>query len=132
MNHIWLGLEVYQKRQIEGALCRVPRDFYNKVWAVLLRLPGGLLVSGQHLGSSLGRKSSKTYEFNFVVFVESLLGRISSPQYRQINVELLTVIHLILERNPELSFPASDPVDLDKVSLTVLEQDIVSNCRLSR
>lgn len=81
------SLEVYQKRQIEGALCRVPRDFYDKVWDVLRRLKGGVLVFGQHLILT-SSSATRSYEFSFVLYVESLLGRISSPQYRQLNVEV--------------------------------------------
>jgi phosphorylase kinase alpha/beta subunit len=107
-------IEIHQKRQIEGALCRVPREFFNKVWTILKRLPGGVMISGQLLKVAQ-LPNTKSYDFNFVLNVESLLGRIPYPQYRQINVELLMIIHLILQRNPELYFHENTAVDLDKV-----------------
>lgn len=35
-----------QKRQLEGALNRVPKDFYNRVWEILEKTPGGIKVAG--------------------------------------------------------------------------------------
>ena len=36
-------------RQLNGALNRVPSDFYDKVWQILERTPAGLKVAGYHL-----------------------------------------------------------------------------------
>nr|XP_020461532.1 phosphorylase b kinase regulatory subunit beta-like [Monopterus albus] len=51
------------------------------------------------------------YEMNFSLLVEDTLKNIVLPEYRQIIVELLMVVSIVLERNPELEF--SDKVDLD-------------------
>ena len=40
---------VIWNRQLDGALNRVPKDFYEKVWQILQRTPGGLKVAGYHL-----------------------------------------------------------------------------------
>lgn len=32
----------FQKRQMDGALCRVPSDFFEHVWSILERTPGGI------------------------------------------------------------------------------------------
>lgn len=53
------------------------------------------------------------YEMNFSLLVEDMLGNIDQPKYRQIIVELLMVVSIVLERNPELEF--QDKVDLDKL-----------------
>lgn len=53
------------------------------------------------------------YEMNFSLLVEDMLGNIDQPKYRQIVVELLMVVSIVLERNPELEF--QDKVDLDKL-----------------
>lgn len=82
------GLDAIQKRQIEGALCRVPQDFYDKIWYVVRRLKGGILIQGQLVSSSTKHSTSAHYEMNFVMFVESILAKITSPQYRQLNVEV--------------------------------------------
>jgi phosphorylase kinase alpha/beta subunit len=110
------GLDMMQKRQIEGALCRVPEEFYDKVWQILRRLPGGICIQGLLLTTSnMTTTKSNQYEMDFVLLVESILAKIGSPQYRQLNVELLVIIHLLLKRNPELYFPENVPIDLDQV-----------------
>ena len=87
------GLDIREKRLIEGALCRVPREFYDKVWHVLQRLPGGILVRGELLScrSNTGKKNAR-YELSFILQVESLLAKITSSQYRQLNVEVSVLI----------------------------------------
>ena len=53
------------------------------------------------------------YEMNVSLLVEDMLGNIDQPKYRQIVVELLMVVSIVLERNPELEF--QDKVDIDKL-----------------
>lgn len=38
-----------QQRQIDGALNRVPKDFYDRVWEILEKTPNGIKVAGYHL-----------------------------------------------------------------------------------
>ncbi|CAN7938947.1 unnamed protein product, partial [Ixodes hexagonus] len=104
-------------RQIEGALCRVPKDFFDRVWDVMTRTPGGIVVGGHHLPQARRSPFQPTlseltiYDLNFALQVEMLLSHISLPEYRHVMIELLMVIDVILKRNPEFSF--SDKVDLD-------------------
>ena len=35
-----------QKRQLDGALNRVPKDFYDRVWSILEKTPYGIKVAG--------------------------------------------------------------------------------------
>ncbi|CAF4180549.1 unnamed protein product, partial [Rotaria sordida] len=39
----------FQKRQMDGALCRVPADFFEHVWSILERTPGGIKLCGAFL-----------------------------------------------------------------------------------
>jgi phosphorylase kinase alpha/beta subunit len=116
------ALTMQQKRQIEGALCRVPRDFYDRFWDVLKRLPGGILIAGQHLPAHPTLSQMTPYELNFALLVGKLLGKISSPQYRQINVELLMILYHILYRNPELYYPDNIAIDLDKIIVDAINK----------
>ncbi|UYV62293.1 PHKB [Cordylochernes scorpioides] len=114
----------HQFRQIEGALCRVPKDFYDKVWEILTRTPGGINVADQLLPQHPTLTEMTVYDLNFALKVEQLLTRIKHPEYLHIIVELLMVIHLILKRNPELSFEA--PINLDqmfKEALSLFQKD---------
>jgi phosphorylase kinase alpha/beta subunit len=40
------GRSSFQKRQIDGALSRVPTDFYEHVWSILERTPQGIKLCG--------------------------------------------------------------------------------------
>lgn len=42
-------LTIHQRRQIEGALCRVPKNFYDRVWDIMTRTSEGIIVEGYHL-----------------------------------------------------------------------------------
>ncbi|CAK9796068.1 Probable phosphorylase b kinase regulatory subunit beta [Anthophora quadrimaculata] len=106
-------LTVLGRRKIEGCLCRVPAHFYNHVWEVLMRCPGGLCVNGQELPQQPTLSNMTRSELTFALLVESLLHYIQLPEYRQIIVELLTTVSTILLRNPELSFQKQ--LNLDKL-----------------
>uniref|UniRef100_G1N0S1 Phosphorylase b kinase regulatory subunit n=1 Tax=Meleagris gallopavo TaxID=9103 RepID=G1N0S1_MELGA len=101
------------RRQIDGSLNRTPAGFYDRVWQILERTPNGLIVAGRYLPQQPTLSDMTMYEMNFSLLVEDMLQNIDQPEYRQIIVELLMVISVILERNPELEF--QDKVDLDKV-----------------
>lgn len=101
------------RRQIDGSLNRTPTGFYDRVWQILERTPNGIIVAGKHLPQQPTLSDMTMYEMNFSLLVEDMLGNIDQPKYRQIIVELLMVVSIVLERNPELEF--QDKVDLDKL-----------------
>ncbi|XP_068267659.1 phosphorylase b kinase regulatory subunit beta [Nyctibius grandis] len=107
------GRSWLNRRQIDGSLNRTPAGFYDRVWQILERTPNGLIVAGKFLPQQPTLSDMTMYERNFSLLVEDMLQNIDQPEYRQIIVELLMVISVILERNPELEF--QDKVDLDKV-----------------
>uniref|UniRef100_A0A0C9RTQ7 Phosphorylase b kinase regulatory subunit n=2 Tax=Fopius arisanus TaxID=64838 RepID=A0A0C9RTQ7_9HYME len=97
-------LTVISRRKIEGSLCRVPPHFYNQVWEVLMRCPGGIRVNGKELPQQPTLSNMTRSELTFALLVESILHHIHLPEYRQIVVELLNIVSVILMRNPELMF----------------------------
>uniref|UniRef100_W5MDH2 Phosphorylase b kinase regulatory subunit n=1 Tax=Lepisosteus oculatus TaxID=7918 RepID=W5MDH2_LEPOC len=101
------------RRQIDGCLNRTPLGFYDRVWQILERTPNGIMVAGVHLPQQPTLSDMTMYEMNFSLLVEDMLKNIVQPEYRQIIVELLMVVSIVLERNPELEF--QDKVDLDKL-----------------
>uniref|UniRef100_A0A8B9NVG1 Phosphorylase b kinase regulatory subunit n=1 Tax=Apteryx owenii TaxID=8824 RepID=A0A8B9NVG1_APTOW len=107
------GRNWLNRRQIDGSLNRTPAGFYDRVWQILERTPNGLIVAGKFLPQQPTLSDMTMYEMNFSLLVEDMLQSIDQPEYRQIIVELLMVISVILERNPELGF--HDKVDLDEV-----------------
>uniref|UniRef100_H2TKZ5 Phosphorylase b kinase regulatory subunit n=1 Tax=Takifugu rubripes TaxID=31033 RepID=H2TKZ5_TAKRU len=99
------------RRKIDGSLNRTPLGFYDRVWQILERTPNGIVVAETHLPQQPTLSDMTMYEMNFSLLVEDTLKNIVLPEYRQIIVELLMVVSIVLERNPELEF--SDKVDLD-------------------
>uniref|UniRef100_V9IE30 Phosphorylase b kinase regulatory subunit n=2 Tax=Apis cerana TaxID=7461 RepID=V9IE30_APICE len=69
-----------------------------------MRCPDGICVNGRELPQQPTLSNMTRSELTFALFVESLLHNIQLPEYRQIIVELLTIVSTILLRNPELSF----------------------------
>ncbi|XP_031424593.1 phosphorylase b kinase regulatory subunit beta, partial [Clupea harengus] len=101
------------RRQIDGSLNRTPHGFYDHVWQILERTPNGIMVAGVHLPQQPTLSDMTMYEMNFSLLVEDMLKNIVLPEYRQIIVELLMVVSIVLERNPELEF--QETVDLDRL-----------------
>ncbi|XP_001601216.1 probable phosphorylase b kinase regulatory subunit beta isoform X2 [Nasonia vitripennis] len=106
-------LSILGRRRIEGSLCRVPAHFYNQVWEVLERCPGGICVNGRDVPQQPTLSSMTRSELTFALLVESILHHIHVPEYRQIVVELLNIVSTILLRNPELTFQRQ--LDLNKL-----------------
>ncbi|XP_076029946.1 putative phosphorylase b kinase regulatory subunit beta [Oratosquilla oratoria] len=100
-----------QVRVIDGCLGRTPKKFYEKVWNILQKTPCGLRIGEQVLPQQPTLSEMCHTEANFALVVQSMLNHVQHPEYRQIVVELITVIATILERNPELKF--SFEVNLD-------------------
>lgn len=115
------SMPISDRRQITGELCRVPRDFYDKVWSLLSCTNVGIVIGGKILRSIPILTNMTQDDLNFALKVESLLSGIDCPKLRQVNVELLMALHVILERNPEIRFE-SDPLDLDKIINLSLEK----------
>jgi len=101
----------FQKRQLDGALNRVPKNFYDKVWEILERTPGGIKVSGYLLPQQPTQSDMTKYELNFSLLVEQMLCKIADPSYRQLMVEAFMVVSTILQRNPELMFHQGTNMD---------------------
>lgn len=95
----------HRKRELDGTINRVPKQFYPKVWSVLRHCQG--LVIGDklerrnRLESELILAEMTPGETNFALKVEHLLNKIGSPAYRQLNIESLVELSAIAEKNPD-------------------------------
>jgi phosphorylase kinase alpha/beta subunit len=96
----------WRKRQLDGALNRVPQEFYPSVWKLLHHCKGLVigdkLVRGNRLDSEFLIMEMTAGEKNFALKVEHLLNKMQAPEYRQVNVEALMELSAIAERNPDL------------------------------
>lgn len=94
------------KRQLDGSLNRVPKDFYPDVWNLLKHCKG--LVIGDklerrnRLESELLLAETTPGEKNFALQVEHLLNKIQAPEYRQVNIETLMELAAFTHHNPHL------------------------------
>jgi phosphorylase kinase alpha/beta subunit len=86
-----------RRRRLDGALNRVPRDFYPRVWHVLERCQG-IDIAGKVLPQSLTQEMTSG-ELKFALAVETVLNTIPQPEYRQLIVEALMVLTLVAEYN---------------------------------
>ncbi|ODN06538.1 putative phosphorylase b kinase regulatory subunit alpha [Orchesella cincta] len=86
-----------RRRRLDGALNRVPRGFYPRVWAILERCQG-LAINGKVLSTNLTQEMTSG-ELKFALRVEAVLNTISQPEYRQLVVEALMVLTLVVEHN---------------------------------
>jgi phosphorylase kinase alpha/beta subunit len=103
-------------REREGALNRVPEDFFVQVWQLLHHCQG--LVIGDkleqrnHLDSELILGEMTAGEQNFAIWVEHLLNKIEFPEYRQLNIEAILVLAAIVKNHPELAIEDSIVLDI--------------------
>ncbi|KAF4523628.1 hypothetical protein B566_EDAN010137 [Ephemera danica] len=86
-----------RRRRLDGALNRVPRGFYPRVWSVLERCQG-LAIEGRVLPQNLTQEMTPG-ELKFALAVETALNTIPQPEYRQLIVEALMVLTLLTEHN---------------------------------
>lgn len=95
-----------RQRQLNGAINRVPKDFYPNVWK-LMKHSKGLVIGDKlerrnRLDSDVILSEMTPGEKNFALRIEHLLNKIQAPEYRQVNIEALMELAAIAERNPNL------------------------------
>jgi len=93
-------------RQREGALLRVPKGFYARVWG-LLEHADALVIGDKfdhrnRLDSATARAATTAGERNFAQRVEHLLHRIPAPEYRRLSLEALETLAALTEAAPAL------------------------------
>uniref|UniRef100_A0A6G1SQ45 Phosphorylase b kinase regulatory subunit n=1 Tax=Aceria tosichella TaxID=561515 RepID=A0A6G1SQ45_9ACAR len=86
-----------RRRRLDGALNRVPKGFYPKVWSLLERCHG-ISINGRVLMNQLTREMTSG-ELKFALQVEQVLTSVPQPEYRQLMVEGLMVLTIMVEQN---------------------------------
>lgn len=93
-------------RQYRGILSRMPSDFYSGLWQ-LFTFTRGLVIGDKF--ERRNRLESRTVlsdmtpgEVDFALRIEHLLNKIPAPEYRQLNLEALTVLSDLTAQNPTL------------------------------
>ncbi|KAK0418134.1 hypothetical protein QR680_013390 [Steinernema hermaphroditum] len=83
---IWL-----RHRRIDGALNRVPADFYASVWDSVRMFPQGISINHINLHWGVTQEMTRR-EIKFALQVEQVLNQVAEPEYREMIVEALTLI----------------------------------------
>lgn len=100
-----------RRRCLDGALNRAPEDFYPRFWNVLEKC-GGLSIHNHYLPNAMVLEMTPG-ELKFALCVEAALNRIPEPEYRQLVVEMLMVLSLVIEYHPEQTL--GDTIDVDEL-----------------
>jgi phosphorylase kinase alpha/beta subunit len=104
-------------RQFSGVIDRRPTDFYTKTWHAFKHVPaivvGDKLERRNRVESGVVLSDMTPGEKSFALLLEHLLNKIPSPEYRQLNVEALSVIASFFGQNADLEI--TDAVYLDSV-----------------
>lgn len=112
--------DVFHWRQIQGALNKVPSDFYRHVWLLLERSVGGIKIAGKILPANPTLSDMDATDGGFQLIVEDYLKNIQNPEQRFMAVDTFVIIATVLQRNPELSFTSH--ADIDQII------EVVFNC----
>ncbi|KAI9257275.1 glycosyl hydrolases family 15-domain-containing protein [Phascolomyces articulosus] len=112
-NGRWL-----RRRKNDGALNRVPPQFFPNTWKIL-DSSQGLRIRNHTLPRDPTVLEKTAEEFNFALAVEIFLGWFIDPAERQIAVETLTVIYKLKERNPEMQL--NTYIDIVQIMDTAVE-----------
>ncbi|XP_013379193.1 probable phosphorylase b kinase regulatory subunit alpha [Lingula anatina] len=102
-----------RRRRLDGSLNRVPVGFYTKVWQVLER-SHGISIDGHILPQNLTREMTPG-EFKFAIQVETAFNRIPQPEYRQLMVEAMMVLCLIVEQDTQAKINLSFVIPIDRI-----------------
>ncbi len=105
----------YHRREILGAVGRLPETFYHGLWCLLGHTPavviGNRYEPRNTLDSALYRSQTTAGEHNFALEVEHLLNRIGAPEYRQLSIEALVALIEVIRRHSSLDI--AEPLILD-------------------
>ncbi|RWS17764.1 hypothetical protein B4U79_14260 [Dinothrombium tinctorium] len=117
-----------RRRRLDGALNRVPRGFYPKIWSVLEKCQG-ISIEGRVLLQHLTREMTPG-ELKFALHVEQVLNSIPQPEYRQLIVEALMVLTLIVEHSSVKSLGGIINVEhlVHEAHRLFLEDQVITNC----
>jgi len=93
-------------RQHRGIIDRRPARFYADVWNIFHHAPaliiGEKLERRNRMDSSVVLSDMTPGEKSFALWLEHLLNKIAASEYRQLNIESLSVLASFFRQNPSL------------------------------
>ena len=116
-------------RQLRGIIDRRPAHFYADVWNIFRHAPaliiGEKLERRNRMNSSVVLSDMTPGEKAFALWLEHLLNKIAAAEYRQLNIESLSVLASFFRQNPSLQIEDDCVLDAligHAVRLAYLEQ----------
>lgn len=116
-------------RQHSGIIDRRPKNFYADVWNIFRHAPsliiGEKLERRNRMDSSVVLSDTTPREKSFALWLEHLLNKIAAAEYRQLNIESLSVLASFFRQNPTLEIQDACALDAligHAVRLAYLEQ----------
>ena len=104
-RYTWL-----RRRRLDGALNRTPNGFFASMHELMLKI-GSLQINTSRITRSMAEACTKN-EFKFAIIFENALNTYTSPEYRQLIVECLMILHSLLSQK---DFVSDIFIDLDSV-----------------
>jgi len=80
-----------RRRRLDGALNRVPPEFYAQAWDILQKCNTIVISDDKKLETSLTQAMTRD-ELQFALRVENVMNTVPEPEYRQMLVEALVVL----------------------------------------
>ena len=84
-----------RRRLLDGSLNRVPPGFYTRLWGLMLSCQG-ICVQGNILYQTITQEMTSG-EIKFHLHCEALLNTVPEPAFRQLVVEAILVLILVVE-----------------------------------
>ncbi len=104
-------------RQFRGVIDRRPQDFYQRTWQSFHHVPciviGDKLDRKNRVESGIVLSDMTPGERSFELLLEHLLNKVPAPEYRQLNIEALTVVASFFDQNKTLQI--KDALYLDAI-----------------
>ncbi|CAD5219602.1 unnamed protein product [Bursaphelenchus okinawaensis] len=107
----WHLLRKTQIRHLNGAVNKVPTNLYERIFKMLERIQGGIVIAGHLLPQKPTLQIMTQHELTFSYHMEAMMSDIPTPEQRQLVVELLSIVATMMERNPEVQI--SDSLNCD-------------------
>merc|ERR1719365_581343 len=86
------GLSDHQIKQLNGALLRVPDNFYPSIWQILKKCPGGLRFGEERLAQVPTVRLHESHELSFYHLVEQYFVQYLDACQRHLVIRILTIL----------------------------------------
>jgi len=115
----------HQIKQLNGSLLRVPDNFYSSIWQILYKCLGGLRFGKQKLTQLPTIRLHEAHELSFYHLVEKYFSQYQDACQRHFVIRILTILAIVLKRNPEIQYTAEISIQgLMNSAVDLFEKDI--------